>query len=74
MRIGGSGGLGVEPGNVCGHGKRIVNEDGPLNDELTRYRDDLKVEEFRFRMQWPGIEQDQMLDAIRRFGRIAASL
>lgn len=52
----------------------VIGDAEHVKDELTRYRDDLGVEEFRFRMQWPGIEQDEMLDAIRRLGKIAASL
>jgi len=52
----------------------VIGDEGRVRDELQRYRDALRVDEFRFRMQWPGIEQADLLDSIRRMGRVAAKL
>lgn len=52
----------------------VIGDEARVRDELVRYRDELGVGEFRFRMQWPGIQQTQVLDAIRRLGRVAADL
>lgn len=52
----------------------VIGDEVRVRDELQRYRDALRVDEFRFRMQWPGIEQAELLDSIRRMGRVAAKL
>ncbi len=52
----------------------IIGDEAHVRDELIRYRDELKVDEFRFRMQWPGIDNLEMLAAIRRLGKVAATL
>jgi len=45
-----------------------------VHDELQRYRDKRGATEFRFRLGWPGLAQDEVLASIKRVGRIVASL
>lgn len=52
----------------------VVGDEAHVRDELQRYRDELGATEFRFRMGWPGLAQDEVLASIRRVGRIVASL
>jgi alkanesulfonate monooxygenase SsuD/methylene tetrahydromethanopterin reductase-like flavin-dependent oxidoreductase (luciferase family) len=52
----------------------VVGDDAFVRDELQRYRDEQGATEFRFRMGWPGLPQDEVLASIRRVGRIAADL
>jgi alkanesulfonate monooxygenase SsuD/methylene tetrahydromethanopterin reductase-like flavin-dependent oxidoreductase (luciferase family) len=52
----------------------VVGDEGFVRDELQRYRDEQGATEFRFRMAWPGVPQEEVLASIRRVGRIAADL
>jgi len=52
----------------------VVGDEAFVRDELQRYRDEQGATEFRFRMSWPGVSQDDVLASIRRVGRIAAGL
>ncbi len=52
----------------------VVGDEAYVRDELQRYRDELGATEFRFRMAWPGLPQDEVLASIRRVGKIVASL
>ena len=52
----------------------IVGDESFVRDELQRYRDEQGATEFRFRMAWPGVPQNEVLDSIRRVGRLAADL
>jgi alkanesulfonate monooxygenase SsuD/methylene tetrahydromethanopterin reductase-like flavin-dependent oxidoreductase (luciferase family) len=56
------------------HDRFVVGDEAYVRDELQRYRDALGATEFRFRMNWPGLPQDEVLASIRRVGRIAAGL
>ncbi len=52
----------------------VVGDEAFVRDELQRYRDEQGASEFRFRMAWPGLPQDEVLGSIRRVGRLAADL
>ncbi|MEI7712337.1 MAG: LLM class flavin-dependent oxidoreductase [Rhodospirillales bacterium] len=52
----------------------VVGDEVHVKDELQRYRDTLGATEFRFRMGWPGLPQEEVLASIRRVGRIAGNL
>jgi hypothetical protein len=52
----------------------VVGDEAHVRDELQRYRDELGATEFRFRMAWPGLPQDEVLASIKRVGKIVASL
>ncbi len=52
----------------------VVGDEAHVRDELQRYRDELGATEFRFRMGWPGLPQDEVLASIKRVGKIVASL
>jgi alkanesulfonate monooxygenase SsuD/methylene tetrahydromethanopterin reductase-like flavin-dependent oxidoreductase (luciferase family) len=52
----------------------IVGDEAFVRDELQRYRDEQGATEFRFRMAWPGVSQDEVLASIRRVGRLAAAI
>jgi alkanesulfonate monooxygenase SsuD/methylene tetrahydromethanopterin reductase-like flavin-dependent oxidoreductase (luciferase family) len=52
----------------------VVGDEAFVRDELQRYRDELGATEFRFRMAWPGVPQEEVLASIRRVGRLAADL
>ena len=52
----------------------VVGDEAHVRDELQRYRDELGATEFRFRMGWPGLAQDEVLASIKRVGRVVASL
>jgi len=52
----------------------VVGDEAFVRDELQRYRDETGATEFRFRMAWPGLPQEEVLASIRRVGRIAATL
>ena len=52
----------------------VVGDEAFVRDELLRYRDEQGATEFRFRMSWPGVPQDEVLASIRRVGRLAADL
>jgi alkanesulfonate monooxygenase SsuD/methylene tetrahydromethanopterin reductase-like flavin-dependent oxidoreductase (luciferase family) len=52
----------------------IVGDEAEVADELARYRDELGIDHFVLRLQWPGLGQATVLDAIARVGRVAARL
>jgi alkanesulfonate monooxygenase SsuD/methylene tetrahydromethanopterin reductase-like flavin-dependent oxidoreductase (luciferase family) len=52
----------------------VVGDEAYVRDELQRYRDELGATEFRFRLGWPGLPQQEVLAGIRRLGRVATSL
>jgi alkanesulfonate monooxygenase SsuD/methylene tetrahydromethanopterin reductase-like flavin-dependent oxidoreductase (luciferase family) len=52
----------------------VVGDEAFVRDELQRYRDEQGATEFRFRMAWPGLPQEEVLASIRRVGRLAADL
>ena len=52
----------------------VIGDEAYVCDELQRYRDTLSATEFRFRMAWPGLPQEEVLASIKRLGRIAATL
>lgn len=52
----------------------IIGDEAHVRDELLRYRDELGVQHFTLRMQWPGLEQGLVLKSIERMGRIIASI
>ena len=52
----------------------IVGDEPEATDEFQRYRDELGINTFILRMSWIGLPQDEMLETIRRVGRIAARL
>jgi len=56
------------------HDRFVIGDESYVRDELARYRDALGATEFRFRMAWPGLAQEEVLASIRRIGRVAASL
>ena len=51
----------------------VVGDESYVRDELQRYRDELGATEFRFRLGWPGLPQEEVLGGIKRLGRIAAT-
>ena len=52
----------------------VVGDAAFVRDELQRYRDEQGATEFRFRMNWPGLPQEEVLKGIERVGKIAATL
>ena len=52
----------------------ILGDEAWVKDELERYRDTLGVQHFTMRMQWPGLEQNLVLESIERLGRVVASI
>jgi alkanesulfonate monooxygenase SsuD/methylene tetrahydromethanopterin reductase-like flavin-dependent oxidoreductase (luciferase family) len=52
----------------------IVGDEAEVADALARHRDALGVDHMILRLQWPGLPQAEVLDAIRRIGRVAAKL
>ena len=52
----------------------IVGDEPEAADEFQRYRDELGINTFILRMSWIGLPQDEMLETIRRVGRIATKL
>ena len=47
----------------------VVGDEAFVRDELQRYRDETGATEFRFRMAWPGLPQEEVLASIRRVGK-----
>ena len=43
-------------------------------DEFQRYRDELGIDTFILRMSWIGLGQAEMLETIKRVGRVAAKV
>ena len=52
----------------------IIGDEAEVADEMARYRDEMGVDHFLVRLQWPGFEQKGVLDAVERIGRVAARL
>lgn len=52
----------------------LVGDEAEIADALARYRDGLGIDHMILRLQWPGLEQDAVLDAIRQLGRVLARL
>jgi len=52
----------------------IIGDEAEVADEMARYRDEMGVDHFLVRLQWPGFGQKGVLDAVERIGRIAARL
>ena len=52
----------------------VVGDEAYVRDELARYRDTLGATEFRFRVAWPGLPQEEILASIGRIGRIISAL
>ena len=52
----------------------IIGDKESVKDEILRYRELLGVDHFIMRCQWPGLEQEKALGAIRRLGEIFATL
>jgi alkanesulfonate monooxygenase SsuD/methylene tetrahydromethanopterin reductase-like flavin-dependent oxidoreductase (luciferase family) len=52
----------------------LVGDEAEVADEMARYGDGLGVNHMIARLQWPGLSQAAVLDAIERFGRAAAHL
>lgn len=52
----------------------VVGDEAYVRDELQRYRDELGATEFRFRMNWPGLPEKEVLASIARVGKIVATL
>ena len=50
----------------------IVGDEAEAADEFQRYRDELGIDTFILRMSWIGLEQAEMLETIKRVGRVAA--
>ena len=52
----------------------IIGDEAGVIDELQRYRDALGIDHMLLRLQWPGLEQAAVIDAIERIGKVAAKL
>ncbi len=52
----------------------VVGDEAFVRDELQRYRDESGATEFRFRMAWPGLPQEEVLASIRRVGRLTGDI
>jgi alkanesulfonate monooxygenase SsuD/methylene tetrahydromethanopterin reductase-like flavin-dependent oxidoreductase (luciferase family) len=52
----------------------IIGDKESVKDEILRYRELLGVDHFIMRCQWPGLEQEKTLGAIRRLGQVFATL
>jgi len=50
----------------------IIGDKVSVKEEVARYREELGVDHFIMRVQWPGLEQDKVLASIRRLGDIFA--
>jgi alkanesulfonate monooxygenase SsuD/methylene tetrahydromethanopterin reductase-like flavin-dependent oxidoreductase (luciferase family) len=48
----------------------IIGDKVSVKEEVARYREELGVDHFIMRVQWPGLEQDKVLASIRRLGEI----
>ena len=48
----------------------IIGDEVSVKEEVARYREELGVDHFIMRVQWPGLEQDKVLGSIRRLARI----
>ncbi|MSP67148.1 MAG: LLM class flavin-dependent oxidoreductase [Alphaproteobacteria bacterium] len=52
----------------------IIGDAAFVQEELARYRDTLGINHFMMRQQWPGVDQDKVLYAIKALGKISAAL
>jgi len=52
----------------------IIGDAAFVKDELARYRDSFGINHFIMRQQWPGVDQDKVLYAIRALGKISAEM
>lgn len=50
----------------------IIGDKVSVAEEVARYREELGVDHFIMRCQWPGLEQEKVLASIRRLGEIFA--
>lgn len=50
----------------------IIGDRVSVKEEIARYREELGVDHFIMRVQWPGLPQAQVLASIRRLGEIFA--
>lgn len=52
----------------------LVGDEAEVADALARHRDQLGIDHMILRLQWPGLPQAPVIEAIERLGRIAARL
>ncbi len=50
----------------------IIGDKVAVKEEIARWREALGVDHFIMRVQWPGLEQEKVLNSIRRLGEIFA--
>jgi alkanesulfonate monooxygenase SsuD/methylene tetrahydromethanopterin reductase-like flavin-dependent oxidoreductase (luciferase family) len=50
----------------------IIGDEVSVREEVARYREELGVDHFIMRVQWPGLPQERVLGSIRRLGEIFA--
>jgi alkanesulfonate monooxygenase SsuD/methylene tetrahydromethanopterin reductase-like flavin-dependent oxidoreductase (luciferase family) len=48
----------------------IIGDKVSVKEEIARYQEALGVNHFSMRVQWPGLEQEKVLNSIRRLGEI----
>lgn len=48
----------------------IIGDKVSVAEEIARYREELGVDHFIMRVQWPGLEQEKVLASIQRLGEI----
>jgi alkanesulfonate monooxygenase SsuD/methylene tetrahydromethanopterin reductase-like flavin-dependent oxidoreductase (luciferase family) len=50
----------------------IIGDKVAVKEEIARWQETLQVNHFVMRVQWPGLEQEKVLNSIRRLGEIFA--
>ena len=50
----------------------IVGDKVKVKEEIARWKEELGVDHFSMRVQWPGLPQEKVLASIRRLGEIFA--
>jgi len=50
----------------------IIGDKVKVKEEIARWREELGVNHFSMRVQWPGLPQEKVLNSIRRLGEIFA--
>jgi alkanesulfonate monooxygenase SsuD/methylene tetrahydromethanopterin reductase-like flavin-dependent oxidoreductase (luciferase family) len=50
----------------------IIGDKVSVKEEIARWQERLGVNHFVMRVQWPGLEQEKVLNSIRRLGEIFA--
>ncbi len=55
-------------------GSFLVGDSESVKDRILRYKEELGFNHVVCRVQWPGIEQDKVLNTIRRLGRIVSDI